>query len=238
MSNYTIQAKSGIKGEAYFESLICDYALPHRIAGATDVGIDYICEWAFEDKPTGILFAVQVKTFALENATIKCLNERDQNGLVKHEIRCPTLNIESKTLEYWKGLGIPVYLFAVVRDQRELNCYYKRYTPLLTSERQSRNFSPYTGFCQVNDGALFMAFSDMQRRIYGFARDLYIDYMRCSYSKGSIAHLDPRTIGLDQWQENGIFADLFQEYQDKICATYNWAKGFLESHCEKGKGPL
>ena len=192
---YTIQAKRGIKGEAYFESLICDYAMPHRIVGSTDLGIDYICEWAFE-KPTGILFAVQVKAFAKRKNTIKCLDKRDQNGLVKYEVHHSSLNIKAKTLEYWRGFGIPVYLFVVVQNLRELDCYYKRYTPLLTSERQSWDFSSYTGFCQVNDGALFMAFSDMQRRVYGFARDLYIDYMRCSYSKGSIAYLDPRIMGL------------------------------------------
>ena len=50
---YTIQAKRGIKGEAYFESLISDYSIPHRVSGPKDVGIDYFCEWVFDDRPTG-----------------------------------------------------------------------------------------------------------------------------------------------------------------------------------------
>lgn len=55
---YTAQAKAGIKGEAFFEALISDYSLPHHIVGSKDLGIDYICEWVYGDKPTGILYAV------------------------------------------------------------------------------------------------------------------------------------------------------------------------------------
>jgi Domain of unknown function (DUF4365) len=41
---YTRQAKAGIKGESFFESLISDYPIPHKIFGAKDVGLDFICE--------------------------------------------------------------------------------------------------------------------------------------------------------------------------------------------------
>ena len=64
---YTAQAKAAIKGEAFFETLVSDYSVPHRIKGPKDVGIDYICEWVYGDKPTGILYAVQVKTFSSQN---------------------------------------------------------------------------------------------------------------------------------------------------------------------------
>ncbi|MGH8067350.1 MAG: hypothetical protein ACRERE_19385 [Candidatus Entotheonellia bacterium] len=62
---YTIQAKRWIKGEAFFEALISDYSLPHHIVSPKDVGIDYICEWVYGDRPTGILYAVQVKRAGL-----------------------------------------------------------------------------------------------------------------------------------------------------------------------------
>ncbi len=49
---YTAQAKAGIKGESFFEALVSDYSLPHHIVGLKDIGIDYICEWVYGDKPT------------------------------------------------------------------------------------------------------------------------------------------------------------------------------------------
>ena len=38
---YTLQARRGIKGEAFFEALISDYCIPHQIVGPKDIGIDY-----------------------------------------------------------------------------------------------------------------------------------------------------------------------------------------------------
>jgi hypothetical protein len=70
---YTAQAKAGIKGEAFFEALVSDYSLPHHIVGLKDVGIDYICEWVYGDKPTGLLYAVQVKTLSKQNVVLEDL---------------------------------------------------------------------------------------------------------------------------------------------------------------------
>jgi len=72
---YTIQAKRGIKGEAFFELLVSDYSLPHQVVGPKDIGIDYFCEWVYGDRPTGILYAVQVKTFSEEKAKPYIINE-------------------------------------------------------------------------------------------------------------------------------------------------------------------
>ena len=60
---YTAQAKAGIKGEAFFEALVSDYSIPHHILGLKDVGIDYLCEWVYGDKPTGILRGSGKDTF-------------------------------------------------------------------------------------------------------------------------------------------------------------------------------
>src|SRR5260370_40337311 len=64
---YTIQARIGIKGEAFFEALIADYSLTDHFVGPNDIGIHYIFEWAIGDPPTGVVFSVQVKTFTVTN---------------------------------------------------------------------------------------------------------------------------------------------------------------------------
>ena len=87
---FTTQAKSGIKGEAFFESLITEYSLPHHVVGAKGLGIDYICEWVYGDKPTGILYAVQAKTFLAENVTLKYLGPNPRlNELLRYRITKP-----------------------------------------------------------------------------------------------------------------------------------------------------
>jgi len=68
---YTAQAKAAIKGEAFFEALISDYSIPHHVVGLKDVGIDYFCEWVYGDKPTGILYAVQVKTLSKRSVRLE-----------------------------------------------------------------------------------------------------------------------------------------------------------------------
>ncbi len=46
---YTESARRGIKGEAFFESLVVDHAIPHRIARQNDLRIDFLCEWIYRD---------------------------------------------------------------------------------------------------------------------------------------------------------------------------------------------
>ncbi len=232
---YTIQAKRGIKGEAFFESLISDYSLPHRIVSPKDLGIDYICEWVYGDRPTGILYAVQVKTFSEETAKPQFIEVDSRlNGLQKFRIINQNLIIDEKTLQYWRGLGMPVYLFTVVQSsadasEREvLDCYYKRFTEVLTTEPNQGDFD----FYKVNNGSAFIAFAQPDEKRLGFARDLFIDYMRWNYYKGWITYLNPRTIGLNQFiEEGGVFGDMLSQYKESVCITYRKNRKFLEEYC-------
>ena len=232
---YTVQARTGIKGEAFFEALIADYSLPHHIVGPKDIGIDYICEWVYGDEPTGILYAVQVKTFPERIAKPQHIGvESRLNGLEKYRIANPNLTIGNETLHYWKGFGMPVYLFAVVqtaateeRDE-QLDCYYKRFTSVLTSNDQQQDLD----FYKANCGSRFIAFAREDEKMQGFARDLFIDYMRWAYFKGSIVYLNPRTLGLNQFEEeNTVFGDLLEMYREAVCNTYAKTRGFLEEYC-------
>ena len=233
---YTIQAKRGIKGEAFFESLVSDYSLPHRIVGPKDLGIDYICEWVYGDRPTGILYAVQIKTFTQKTAKPQFVEiDRKLNGLHKYRIANPNLTIDEKTLHYWQGLGMPVYLFAIVQtsadtgDRERLDCYYKRFTRVLTTNTKQEELD----FYKVNDGTSFIAFADPNERKLGFARDLFIDYIKWSYYKGSIVYLKPRTIGLNQFAaDDSVFIDILREYSERVCFTYTKTRDFLEKYCQ------
>jgi hypothetical protein len=228
---YTKQAKAGIKGEAFFESLISDYSIPHHVVGPKDVGIDYFCEWVFGDKPTGILYGVQVKTLSAKNVkrTFVGIN-KDFNGLEIYEISSPILNIDDRVQNYWRGLGLPIFLFVVIYPEpldqgSQLDCYYKRFTPILTTAKEQEDQK----FYKVNKGSTFLAFADYDSKKYGFARDLFIDLMRCSYSKGSISYISPRTLGLEQFHnEDAIFADLFNEYSQNIIQTFRKTERYLE----------
>ena len=229
---YTIKAKRAIKGEAYFESLISDYSIPHHVSGPKDVGIDYFCEWVFGDMPTGVLFAVQIKTFSEDNISKKYMGVAKKfNGLSKYRIANSLLKISEKTLEYWKGLAIPIFLFVVTvktkTNGESLNCYYKRYTPTLSSNKKLKGDEFYEGFFKVNRNNTFLAFKDPVNRTQGFARDLFIDYIRWNYYKGSIAYLNPRHIGLNQFPEDNIFPEFFDQYKGQILETYAKTQSYL-----------
>jgi len=231
---YTVQAKRGIKGEAFFESLISDYSLPYHVTGLSDIGVDYFCEWVYGDKPTGILYAIQVKTFSEKTAKPKWLKVNSGfNGLDTFEINNPNLVIDEKTLYYWRGLGIPIFLFTVVdsftdEGKEQLDCYYKRFTPILTKEIVRKQSEFYQQFYKVNNGAQFLAFKNFDQGTQGFARDLYIDCVRLSYYKGVLPCLNPRNMGLNQFNEVPAFADLFKEYKDQILAAYQWTGQVLQ----------
>src|SRR5947208_835208 len=121
MSKYSEQARTCIKGESFFESLIAEYAIPHQLVGQKDIGVDYICEWAYDDEPSGILFTAQVKTFKVTKRnkprSLGSDAGRKLSGLEAFSIDNPHLTIKQETLDYWKGLGLPTYLFAVAHTQ-------------------------------------------------------------------------------------------------------------------------
>lgn len=239
---YTLQAKRGVKGEAFFESLVSDYCIPHQVVGPKDVGVDYICEWVYGDRPTGVLFAAQVKTFSEATVSIKFDKiEAKLNGLHRYEIRNPHLLIDERTLLYWQGLGMPVNLFVIVQstaeeEQTVLDCYYKRFTPILTTDTRKARAESHRLFYKVNVGNRFIAFTDTERRTQGFARDLFIDYVRWSYHNGSILYLDPRTIGLQQFDADTFFLDLFQDYEEQIRAAFAKTEAYLEALDQKVTG--
>lgn len=230
---YTLQARRGIKGEAFFESLVCEYSIPHHVVGPKDVGIDYFCEWVHGDRPTGVLYAVQVKTFSEKTAKPKfvCI-EKKLNGLEKYKIHNSNLKVEEKTRRYWQGLGIPVYLFAVVLSatddgEEQLDCYYKRFTPILTEDRPWDEYVYYADFYKVNEGDSFIAFK--LPGALGFARDLFFDLVRQCYYKGSIAFPDPCSLGLEQFGEPDVFVGLFRSYKERLCATYSKTTAILKA---------
>jgi len=227
---YTAQAKAAIKGEAFFESIVSDYSIPHHISEPKDIGIDYFCEWVYGDKPSGILYAVQIKTLAERNVKIESLGiNTGLNELTKFDIKNQLLHIDANTLEYWRGLGIPVYLFAVIYsdssvESMKIDCYYKRFTQLLTTTTDQED----EYFYKVNDGATFLAFADQKSKRFGFARDLFIDLMSCSYYKVSISYISPRTLGLDQFPEaDAIFGEIFEEYSENINYTLEQTRKYL-----------
>jgi hypothetical protein len=236
MSKFTVQAKTCIKGEAFFESLIAEYAIPHHIGGAKDLGADYLCEWSFDDEPSGVLFTAQVKTFKVKGRNKpKSLGHLTPalNALEAFSIADSNLIIKQSTLDYWKGLGLPTYLFVVAHTvggqakPDEMAMYYKRFTTVLTGTTKQEDEK----FYRVNDGPKFRAFADEKKRTNGFARDLFIDLMRWSYFKGSIAWMNPRKLGLQQFpEENNIFEEFIEIYKKQICETYSKAKPFLERY--------
>jgi hypothetical protein len=240
MSKYSVQARTCIKGESFFESLIAEYAIPHQVIGQKDIGVDYICEWAYEEEPSGILFAVQVKTFTVDDDNkLKSLGITDPrlNALEAFSISNSNLVIKQPTLEYWKGLGLPTYLFVVANwkgegtKPDEMRMFYKRFTPVLTGNSPQAD----ERFYRVDIGARFRAFADEVNQTQGFARDLFVDLMRWSYYKGNISWMSPRRLGLRQFPEkHNVFHEFFEAYKPQICETYKQTKEYLEKHCGYG----
>lgn len=212
---YSENIKKGNKGQAIFETITGDYIIAHRIDTSKDIGVDYLCEWVNKDKPTGLVFAVQVKNYPSKKA-IKIGNEIRLNLLDIYKIE-PNIYIEQRTQEYWNILGMPCFLFVVIPKDNSVDLFYKRYTPIVNGKATELK-SP---FYKVNDELIFLAFA--RDNIGGFARDLYIDQIRCNYNKGLIAYLNPRRIGLKQFPDTDrdvFFKDIFREYKASFKDTF------------------
>jgi hypothetical protein len=239
---YTQQVRRGIKGEAYFESLIVGNAIPHRIARQNDLGVDFLCEWVCGDHPTGILFAAQIKSTTTKNVLPKFEGESRLNRLDTYTLSGAE-KIDAPTLNYWKGLGLPAFLFMVIEDQstRRLACYYKRYTPLLDGHADDDARTRSRTFYQVNHEASFLAYADPQKEIGGFARDLIIDYARLSYSKGHVVQLTPSQLGFWPFPNKQApdvvryFGELIGWHQDKIRDTCSWTAKLLDQLDDGGR---
>ena len=140
------------------------------------------------------------------------------------------MKIDDATMHYWKGLNLPVYVFAICLNQdANLDCYYKRYSSAVTATSPIEGFEYATGFFKVNDDHTFLAYGDFDKKSHGFLRDLYIDYLRIHYSIGHIVNKNPREIGLNQYPEHySVFSDLFLEYKTKLMQTYLFTKPLFE----------
>jgi hypothetical protein len=130
---------------------------------------------------------------------------------------------------------MPVFLFTIIysnghSEEGNMDCFYKRVTPTLTTNKKLED----QFFYKVNKGSAFLAFADSDAHAYGFARDLFIDLMRCAYHKGSISYISPRSIGLEQFpSDNAVFGDLFEVYQETIVETFKKTKNFMDKLCKE-----
>jgi len=223
-------ARRAIKGEAFFESLVIEYAIPIQVVGLKDVGIDYICQWVVDDKPTEVLFAAQIKTFSSKTAKPERVGKDHNNGLEEYRIPNSNFTLNKKDLTYWQTLGMPVYLFAIHDAGSKLTCYYKRFSSPLTVGDFEIDFM--AGFYKVSDDNEFLAFADSERKCGGFARDLFIDYIRWIYSKGLLTYPNPRRIGLDQFPEGVdksiVFVDILKPYLSEIRKAYKHTEILLK----------
>lgn len=232
--HYTETTRRGIRGEAYFECLIVQNAIPHRIARHNDLGVDFLCEWVVGDQPTGILFAAQIKSTTTERIQGTLQEKSSLNGLNTYTLSGAN-KIDQATLNYWKGLGVPAFLFLVVEDisSNRLACYYKRYTPLLDGHADEDDENATRKFYLVNCESSFLAFADSEKGVGGFARDLVIDYARLSYSKGHIVKLTPKHLrfwpfpGKNDPDTVRYFGELIERYKETIKETCEWTAELL-----------
>lgn len=218
----------GNRGEAYLEFIMSKHCLMHKIAGYKDVGIDYLCEWLVEDSPTRILFGVQVKTSDINNVGLKRLGRnKGLNGLEKFAFTktVPSWDVKTKTVNYWFGFEIPLYLFFVLKNKSSFDCYYQRLTPSLHKKDKTeaveeiRNYKS-NDLYQVNDGNEFRAIIKRGKKDGGFARDLFFDSVRCSYYTGSLNYRDSSEFGLEGWEGKSAYVDILGEercpYMDMV----------------------
>lgn len=223
MAKYLKSKQTGNKGEAFFESLISEYAIVHKIDGSKDVGLDFLCEWVYGEKPTQLLFGVQVKTRT--NLSPKLINKRSKRNLLsiyKIPIHKNNLDIKKETLNYWKGFDFPVFLFLNCINGKDVDCYYKRYTPLLHNVEKESSAE----FYKVNDGNKFLAFIHESNFCGGFCRDLFFDYLRCQHDKGMLSGVNPQDLGLSYWKFDALYKGVFDDYKKQIRETFDKYKKY------------
>jgi hypothetical protein len=205
------------------------HCLMHKIAGYKDVGIDYLCEWLVGDSPTRILFGVQVKSSDTSHVELEHLGtNRQYNGLEKYRFTKtnPSWEIKEKTINYWFGFEIPLYLFFILRSNSSFNCYYQRLTPILhkgdiqKAVVEIQNYKSNELYKANDDKNEFRAIIDRGGQDGGFARDLFFDSVRCSYFTGSVKYRDAHEFGLKGWGGNNAYVDILGEpdrpYMEKL----------------------
>lgn len=209
----------GNRGEAFLEFIMSKHALMHKIAGYKDIGIDYLCEWLTGDNPTRVLFGIQVKTSNISDITLEHKGRnKGLNGLERYRFKktVPSWNITNKTINYWFGFEIPLYLFFILKDKQCFDCYYQRLTPILHKKDKSQAIKEIQDYknndmYKVNENDDFKAILDRGRQDGGFARDLFFDSIRCAYYLGSLKYRKSQEFGLKGWEGNAIYVDILGE---------------------------
>jgi hypothetical protein len=114
-----------------------------------------------------------------------------------------------------------------------LECYHKRYTPLLDGRPDADDETGTKHFYRVSNGAAFLAFADRKQEIGGFARDLIVDYARLSYAKGHIVPLRPKELGFWPFPNKSnpdavrCFSELVGWHRARIKEACDWATAIL-----------
>jgi len=223
MAKYIKSKQIGNKGEAFFESLISEYAIAHKIDSSKDVGLDFLCEWVFGQNPTQLLFGIQVKT--RNDKSFRLIKEKSNLNLLP-EYKSSFI-IKKDTLDYWRGFDFPVFLFVINIENEKINCFYKRYTSILHG-KQKENEAP---FYKVNDDTSnFLAFIHTENFCGGFCRDLFLDSLRCQHNKGMLSGVNPQDLGLSHWKYDTLYKGVFDDYKKQIKETfdkYNRFRKFL-----------
>lgn len=227
MAKYLKSKQIGNKGEAFFENLVSENAIAHKIDTSKDIGLDFLCEWVHNEKPTHLFFGVQVKTRS--NKKIKLLDEKRCNRNLLMKYGC-SFKIKEKTLKYWEGFDFPIFLFFVNisgKNGEDIDCFYKRYTPVL----HNTNDEEKEVFYKVNDKNNFFAFVRKKDFCGGFCRDLYMDHLRCQHNKGILSGINPQDLGLNYWNKDVLYKGVFDDYKEQIRETfcrYNKFKSLFE----------
>jgi hypothetical protein len=219
-TKYIANQQLGNKGEAFFESLVSEHALVHKIDRSKDMGFDFLCEWVFGESPSRLLFGVQVKTRSGLNVAERHTSKL--NGLIEFQIDRPPA-VRKSTLDYWKGFDFPIFLFLIEFTRGGTRVFYKRFTPILHNTIKEGEECFYL----VNDANTFHAFVNRSDgRTGGFCRDLYIDHLRCQYQKGILRGIDPNNLGLRGYNSRTIFTDVVAKYRGKIEHTLDEYESF------------
>jgi len=219
-------ARVGIKGEAYFELLMSDNAIVHKITTNKDTGVDFLCHWLDEDMPSNKMFAVQVKTRSSVTPTnLTTINK--YNSLPEYCINSIDSKLTNADISFWKLFNIPVYLFVLIYGGEHIpECFYKRLTPSITLSKDRLNNTVIEKikrepFYKIDPQRVH----ERSNANYGFYRDLCIDSVRCMYNMGAIYARDS--------DAPILYLDLLNEYSYQIMGTVesiNQLKRFMKDN--------
>jgi len=214
---YIKNKQTGNKGEAFIESLFSDHAIVHKIDGSKDVGLDFLCEWVSGQKPTQLLFGIQVKTTKRINKFVEKGKVSRTNFLEEFSTsQIPSFNaIPENTLAYWRGFNFPVFVFRVLLTEDRTLAFYKRYTTILHGIDKEESLPFYLASAGTNLIAYIQ-----KDRTWGFCRDLFFDHLKCQHYRGMLSGIDPEDLGLSGWIQDALYSGVFDHYKGKIKETY------------------